>query len=154
MPGNDIWEKAVDLVGEEALRKLGRHGLVLADKGRIDKFLDEHRKSNDRLRAAAKASMEAVGLTTVRYEIVLGAGGGPVVIATFPNGDEEKACREAAEVLADTWSPPAGWKSRERVTPLRDTKDVDVVAEEDAEGHGPGDDCPKCETCGEAGPRQ
>lgn len=54
---NEIWERAADLVGEDVLEKLALHGLVVLDQACLDKFLDEHRKSNDRIRAAANAAM-------------------------------------------------------------------------------------------------
>lgn len=130
MPENDIWRRAVDLVGKLVLEKLALHGLVVVDRGALDRFLNEHRQSNDRLRAAAAASMKAVGLVSLRLEIVV-RDGVPTVIATAPIGQERELARHAAAVIANEWDPPEGWARRKRESsPDRDTNDVDVYAKD------------------------
>lgn len=129
MGPNSIWMKAVDLVGEEALRKLKSHGLGVVDEAAIARFLDEQRKSNERLRQAAAASMNALGVTTYRLEIIL-RDGVPTVIATAPTGEEQELARIAAATVAEQWDPPEGWQRRIIApdTADRDTTDVDIQA--------------------------
>lgn len=133
MASNNIWKKAVDLIGEDAVRKLALHGLGVVDEAAIARFLDEHRKSNERLRQAAAASMSALGVTTYRLEIIL-RDGVPTVIATAPTGEEQELARIAAATVAEQWDPPEGWQRRIIApdTVERDTTDVDIQAKEGA----------------------
>ena len=133
---NSIWKKAADLVGDDVIRKLARHGYSVVEVAAIDRFMSEHRKSNDRLREAAAASMRALGVVTVRLEMV-DNDGTPTVIATAPMGKEQEMGRCAADPLAALWSPPAGWTPRREV-PERDTTDVDIAAKEEEEPAPPG----------------
>lgn len=132
---NRIWKQAADLIGddgERVLRRLRMHGLHVVSLAEIDRFLDEHRKSNERLREAAGAAMRAVGLSTVRLELWIDGNGAMTLIATAPNGDEQRLARYAAHALADAWVPPDGAGEPRRPQdgdPPHDTNDVSVAAD-------------------------
>lgn len=136
-----IWDRAVDLVGEEAMRRLHTHGFAVVGIPELDGFLDEHRKSHERTQEVAAATLRAVGRTSVRLEINTDRGGGTTIIATVPGGNEKEAVIQAAKVLASMWAPPEGW---ERISPgedAYDTTEVPIAAQPPVDGgdHG-GDD--------------
>lgn len=123
----DIWNKAVDVVGIEALEKLARHDLVVGDRAMLDRFVAEQKKSNDRIRETAAAAMRAIGIETMRVEIVY-TDGNPVIIATAPAGDERELALTAARLLFDLWEPPEGWRRRDvpSAPHVGDTTDVPI----------------------------
>jgi hypothetical protein len=119
-----IRNRAIDLVGVENVELLERHGLVPADRRGVESFLEEHRKSNQRIRETAAAAMRALDVDTFRLELAI-QDGIPIVIATAPSGNEEDLARVAGNALVHAWVPPEGWT--ERAVHVHDTNDVTVA---------------------------
>lgn len=118
-----IHNRAVDLIGEEAVLRLRAHGFEVCEPAALDRFLDEHRKSNARIREAAAATMRACEMMTARTEIEITAHG-PRLVVTFPIGDEMAFARMVAEHLSDLWDAPEGTRvAHEKTT---DTNNVEV----------------------------
>lgn len=124
----DLRRIAVSLIGEEAVTLLQDAGLHIASRAQVERFIAEHKASNDRIRACARATMEAAGLQTVRTEIVIEGNGQGHLIITAPAGDEHEFARLIGETMAACFPADDGkaWK-RSEAAPY-DTNDVPMVA--------------------------
>lgn len=134
-----IYEEVVALIGGEAVRKLYDAGYDVVDGERVAAFVEEHEKSNARLRETAAAAMRHAGVITVRAEITV-VNGMATVIATHPAGDEHRMAKEIGKTLAFFLRGQRGPKDgpvredddieRERI---RDTNKVPFVAKPPAD---------------------
>lgn len=127
LTSTDLRRIAVSLIGEEAVTLLQDAGLHIASRAQVERFVAEHKASNDRIRACARATMEAAGLMTVRTEIVIQDGVGHLIV-THPAGDEMAMGQLIGETMAACFPPDDGkvWK-RSEAGPY-DTNDVPIVA--------------------------
>jgi hypothetical protein len=121
-----IATKVVDLIGPAALAKLQRHGFSMVSEAEVKRFLEEHKKSNARIRETAAAAMRAIGIHAVRVESEEDARGGVRFIFTAPSYDEPRMAETIVRELQARWYPPA--ETKPATTPLTDTNDVPMVA--------------------------
>lgn len=137
-----IHADVVALIGDEAARKLYDAGYSVVDGEQVAAFIEEHEKSNARLRETAAAAMRHAGATTVRAEIAV-VNGMVTVITTHPAGDEHRMAKEIGKTLAFFLRGQRGPKDgpvredddieHER---MRDTNNVPFVATPPASGEG------------------
>lgn len=118
---------AVAIIGEEAVTRLQDAGIHLASAAAIERFLAEHNASNDRIRACARATMEAAGMMTVRTEIVIQNGAGHLIV-THPAGDEKAMAQLIGETMLACFPPDDGAAWRKTPGDVVDTNDVPIVA--------------------------
>lgn len=115
-------QRVVDLIGQDAIDKLHRAGMVVLDPAMVSRYHDEIDASNKRIRATAAVAMHAIGLDAVMVTIqrddrdrVSG------LIVTAPEHDEQKlAALVAAELRRENALGTAKLKPGEAY----DTNDV------------------------------
>lgn len=131
---NEIFERAAAAIGADAVAELSEYGLYVIDAAALARYKLEQRKSNDRIRETAAATMKAAGVMTTRVEIEI-CDGLPRIIVTFPAGDEKAFAREVGRVMASLWQPddpPEGMRvvtpESAAAAPWGDTTEVDTHA--------------------------
>lgn len=118
-----ITARVLDLIGPDALAKLHRHGFAVAELAAVQRFREEYREDKDRIRETAAAAMRAIGIDSVRVELVSNSNGVLTsLICTAPCFDELQFAKAVGDVVKDHIFPPAGAVQSE--TPPYNTNNV------------------------------
>lgn len=88
IPAEQIYQRAVAVIGEEAIARLHAVGLVITSNDRLRVLRDDHKAEAQRLRDLSEGAMRAAGATAMRVEMQSDGERLTQIIVTHPSGDE------------------------------------------------------------------
>lgn len=155
---SDLTERALAIIGADALCALERAGLTVIDGAELDRYQTEQAESVERARRIARAALEAAETRGLLVDILLREDGSLRVVVCDPSGNEDAmAARVVAAMgvahgpLTHTGTPPeragrAGADSPRRHDEPRVGMTFEEVANLDLGTCGGTADC-ECRAC-------